>query len=72
MGAVQRTMRYYSKGLEMPEMLSRMNARHIGGEARYRQARDTLFWPNMRGEIKDMYPTAQPVMNMHEHSKMNQ
>ncbi|KAJ8381229.1 hypothetical protein SKAU_G00020070 [Synaphobranchus kaupii] len=30
-----------------------VHASHIGGEACYRQARDTIFWPNMRGEIKD-------------------
>ncbi|KAJ8004076.1 hypothetical protein DPEC_G00155030 [Dallia pectoralis] len=36
-----------------PEMLRRIHYSHIGGEACYRQARDTLFWPNMQGEIKD-------------------
>ncbi len=33
-------------------MLTRIHATHIGGEACYRQAKETLFWPNMRGEIK--------------------
>lgn len=37
----------------MEEMLSHIHASHIGGEACYRQASDTLFCPNMRGEIKD-------------------
>uniref|UniRef100_A0A8C5MJX5 Gypsy retrotransposon integrase-like protein 1 n=1 Tax=Leptobrachium leishanense TaxID=445787 RepID=A0A8C5MJX5_9ANUR len=34
-------------------MLTRIHASHIGGEACYRQARDTLYWPNMQNEIKD-------------------
>ena len=35
------------------EMLRRIHWSHIGAEACYRQARQTLFWPNMQGEIKD-------------------
>lgn len=35
------------------EMLKRIHASHVGGDACYRQARDTLYWPNMHGEIKD-------------------
>lgn len=35
------------------ELLKRIHTSHIGGEACYRRARDTLFWPNMRAEIKD-------------------
>ncbi len=35
------------------EMLTRIHATHIGGKACYRQAKETLFWPNLRGEIKD-------------------
>uniref|UniRef100_A0A8C4S4R6 Gypsy retrotransposon integrase-like protein 1 n=1 Tax=Erpetoichthys calabaricus TaxID=27687 RepID=A0A8C4S4R6_ERPCA len=35
------------------EMLRRIHASHIGGEACYRQARDTLYWPSMQSEIKD-------------------
>ncbi|XP_044287426.1 uncharacterized protein K02A2.6-like [Varanus komodoensis] len=34
-------------------MLKRIHASHIGGEACYRQARDTLYWPNMQNEIRD-------------------
>lgn len=34
-------------------MLNCIHATHIGGEACYRQAREMLFWSNMRGEIKD-------------------
>ncbi|KAJ8334859.1 hypothetical protein SKAU_G00404980 [Synaphobranchus kaupii] len=30
-------------------MLKRIHASHVGGEACYRQARDTLYWPNMQG-----------------------
>lgn len=36
-----------------PEMLRRIHISHIGGAACYRQARETLYWPNMQGEIKD-------------------
>ncbi len=35
------------------EMLTHIHAIHIGEEACYRQAKEMLFWPNMRGEIKD-------------------
>ncbi|KAF7238387.1 hypothetical protein EYD10_14900 [Varanus komodoensis] len=35
------------------EMLERIHASHIGGEACYSQARDTLYWPNMQNEIRD-------------------
>lgn len=35
------------------ELLKRIHTSHIGGEACYRRARDTLFWPNMRAEIRD-------------------
>ncbi|KAL2078306.1 hypothetical protein ACEWY4_025991 [Coilia grayii] len=34
-------------------MLVRVHASHIGGEACYRQARDTLYWPGMRADILD-------------------
>lgn len=33
------------------EMLIRVHTSHIGGEACYRQARDTLYWPGMRAAI---------------------
>jgi hypothetical protein len=36
-----------------PEMLACVHSSHIGGEACYRQARDTLYWPGMQSEIKD-------------------
>lgn len=35
------------------ELLKRIHSSHIGGEACYRRARDTLSWPGMRAEIKD-------------------
>lgn len=35
------------------EMLARVHSSHIGGEACYRQARDTLYWPGMRADIID-------------------
>ena len=33
-------------------MLVRVHSSHIGGEACYRQACDTLYWPGMRADIK--------------------
>ncbi len=35
------------------EMLTRIHATHIGGEACYIQAKETLFWPNIRSKITD-------------------
>lgn len=35
------------------EMLARVHCSHIGGDACYRQARETLYWPGMQGDIKD-------------------
>ncbi len=35
------------------EMLKRIHSSHIGGDACYRQARDTLYRPGMQAEIKD-------------------
>lgn len=35
------------------EMLARVHSSHNGGEAGYRQARETLYWPGMQCEIKD-------------------
>lgn len=52
-------------------MLTRIHASHIGGEACYRQARETLFWPNMRGEIKD-YVSNCPACNEYAHSQQNE
>lgn len=34
-------------------MLKRIHISHVGGEACYKQARDTLYWPNMHAEVKD-------------------
>eukprot|EP00063_Salmo_salar_P032454 XP_014007289.1 PREDICTED: uncharacterized protein LOC106575331 [Salmo salar] len=36
-----------------PEMLTRIHSSHIEGDACYRQARETLYWPNVQAEIKD-------------------
>ena len=36
-----------------PEMLTPIHSSHVGGDACYRQARETLYWPNMQAEIKD-------------------
>ncbi|KAJ8385140.1 hypothetical protein AAFF_G00192810 [Aldrovandia affinis] len=38
-----------------PEMLTCIHSSHIGGEACYRHAQETLYWPNMQTEIKDFF-----------------
>ncbi|XP_034058782.1 uncharacterized protein K02A2.6-like [Gymnodraco acuticeps] len=55
---VQNSVLYRGQCVVIPkalreELLRRIHTSHIGGEACYRRARDTLFWPNMRTEIKD-------------------
>lgn len=52
-------------------MLNRIHATHIGGEACYRQARETLFWPNMRGEIND-YVANCPACNEYAHNQQKE
>uniref|UniRef100_A0A8C6ULU0 Gypsy retrotransposon integrase-like protein 1 n=1 Tax=Neogobius melanostomus TaxID=47308 RepID=A0A8C6ULU0_9GOBI len=53
------------------EMLARIHASHIGGEACYRQARETLFWPNMQAEIKDFVSTC-TTCNEYAHSQQKE
>ncbi|CDQ64849.1 unnamed protein product [Oncorhynchus mykiss] len=36
-------------------MLTRIHSSHIGGDACYRQARETVYWPNMQAEIKGFF-----------------
>ena len=36
------------------EMLGRIHYAHLGVEACLRRARETLYWPGMTGEIKDL------------------
>ncbi|XP_034095415.1 uncharacterized protein K02A2.6-like [Gymnodraco acuticeps] len=55
---VQNSVLYRGQCVVIPkalraELLRCIHTSHIGGEACYRRARDTLFWPNMRTEIKD-------------------
>lgn len=54
-----------------PEMLRRIHYSHVGGEACYRQARDTLFWPNMQGEIKDFVQQCS-VCNEYAHEQQKE
>ncbi|XP_041440689.1 uncharacterized protein K02A2.6-like [Xenopus laevis] len=53
------------------EMLRRIHWSHIGGEACFRQARETLFWPNMHGEIKD-YVEQCTVCNEYAHEQQKE
>ena len=36
-----------------PEVMSKIHASHLGVEGCLRKARDTVFWPNMNGEVRD-------------------
>lgn len=53
------------------EMLTRIHATHIVGEACYRQVTETLFWPNMRSEIKD-YVTNCAASNEYAHKQQKE
>lgn len=52
-GVIFRAQRVVIPKSLRPDMLARIHSSHIGGEACYRQARETLYWPGMQGEIKD-------------------
>lgn len=52
-------------------MLNRIHATHIGGEACYRQARETLFWPTMKWEIKDFVANC-PACNEYAHNQQKE
>lgn len=53
------------------EMLKRIHASHVGGDACYRQARDTLYWPNMHSEIKD-YVSQCSACNEYAHKQQRE
>lgn len=52
-GVLFRGQRVVIPKLMRAEMLARIHCSHIGGDACYRQARETLYWPGMQGDIKD-------------------
>ena len=37
-----------------PEVMSKIYESHLGIEACLRKARDTVFWPNMNGDVRDV------------------
>ena len=53
------------------EMLRRIHCNHVGGDTCYRQARETLYWPGMRGEIKD-YVQQCSVCNEYAHEQQKE
>ncbi|KAJ8398719.1 hypothetical protein AAFF_G00419160, partial [Aldrovandia affinis] len=54
-----------------PEMLTRIHSSHIGGEACYRHAQETLYWPNMQTEIKDFVSTCS-TCNVYAHNQQKE
>uniref|UniRef100_A0A8C7JBX1 Gypsy retrotransposon integrase-like protein 1 n=1 Tax=Oncorhynchus kisutch TaxID=8019 RepID=A0A8C7JBX1_ONCKI len=54
-----------------PEMLTRIHSSHVGGDACYRQARETLYWPNMQAEIKDFVSNC-TTCNEYAHEKQKE
>uniref|UniRef100_A0A1A8Q4A2 Gypsy retrotransposon integrase-like protein 1 n=1 Tax=Nothobranchius rachovii TaxID=451742 RepID=A0A1A8Q4A2_9TELE len=53
------------------EMLKRIHTSHVGGEACYRQAKDTLYWPNMHGEVRD-YVSQCSTCNEYSHEQQRE
>ncbi|KAJ8395956.1 hypothetical protein AAFF_G00026640 [Aldrovandia affinis] len=54
-----------------PEMLTRIHSSHIGGEACYRHAQETLYWPNMQMEIKYFVSTCS-TCNVYAHNQQKE
>ena len=70
-GVLFRSQRVIIPKSMRPEMLRRIHYNHVGGEACFRQARDTLYWPNMQGEIKD-YVQQCSVCNEYAHEQQKE
>ena len=54
-----------------PEILRQIHYNPVGGEACFRQARNTLYWPKMQGEIKD-YVQQCSVCNEYAHEQQKE
>ena len=37
-----------------PQMLKKIHSAHLGAEGRIRHARDTMYWPSMHNDIKNL------------------
>ena len=37
-----------------PEVMSKIHSSHLGIEACHRKARDSVFWPNITGDVRDL------------------
>lgn len=52
-------------------MLARIHSSYVGGDACYRQARETLYWPDMQAEIKD-FVSACTTCNEYAHNQQKE
>ena len=52
-GVLFKGMRVIIPRVMQPEVMSKIHASHLGVEGCLRKARDTVFWPNVNGEVRD-------------------
>ena len=52
-GVLFKGMRVVIPRVMRPEVMSKIHASHLGVEGCLCKARDTVFWPNMNGEVRD-------------------
>ena len=52
-GVLFKGMRVVKPRVMRPEVMSKIHASHLGVEGCLCKARDTVFWPNMNGEVRD-------------------
>ena len=52
-GVLLKGMRVVIPRVMRPEVMSKIHASHLGVEGCLRKVRDTVFWPNMNGEVRD-------------------
>ena len=53
-GVIYRGVRVLIPPVLRPEMLCKIHSSHLGVEATIRKARDSIYWPSIHNDIKDM------------------